>query len=59
LVSVGERNDYGHPSPVLIARLQRGGMRVLRTDQSGDLAVTAHSGRLAVVVRGHDPGGRR
>jgi competence protein ComEC len=59
LVSVGVDNDYGHPSPALLARLQGGGMRVLRTDQSGDLAVTAHSGGLAVVARGHDPGGRR
>jgi competence protein ComEC len=52
LVSVGLDNDYGHPSPVLLARLTRGGARVLRTDQQGDLAVVRDAeGNLAVAVR--------
>ncbi|GAA0734065.1 ComEC/Rec2 family competence protein [Dactylosporangium roseum] len=51
LVSVGAGNDYGHPSPVLLSRLVRGGARVLRTDQEGDLAVVAEAGRLAAVTR--------
>jgi competence protein ComEC len=59
LVSVGAHNDYGHPNASLISRLQRGGMRVLRTDQAGDLAVAVRSGGLVVVARGHDPGSRR
>ncbi|GAA4259172.1 ComEC/Rec2 family competence protein [Dactylosporangium darangshiense] len=51
LVSVGVGNDYGHPSPVLLAWLARSGARVLRTDQQGDLAVLRDSGgRLAVAV---------
>ena len=59
LVSVGAGNDYGHPSPVVLARLARDGARVLRTDLDGDLAVTDDAGRLAVVTRGLDPGRRR
>jgi competence protein ComEC len=52
LVSVGLDNDYGHPNPVLLARLTRGGARVLRTDQQGDLAVLRDTdGSLAVAVR--------
>jgi competence protein ComEC len=52
LVSVGVGNDYGHPSPVLLARLARGGARVMRTDLSGDLAVLRDGdGHLAVAVR--------
>ncbi|WP_426507532.1 ComEC/Rec2 family competence protein [Dactylosporangium sp. McL0621] len=52
LVSVGVGNDYGHPSPVVLARLARGGARVMRTDQQGDLAVVRDgSGRLAVTAR--------
>ncbi|MFG2040736.1 ComEC/Rec2 family competence protein [Dactylosporangium sp. NPDC048998] len=52
LVSVGVGNDYGHPSPVLLARLARGGAQVLRTDLQGDLAVVRDGGgRLAVAVR--------
>ncbi len=55
LVSVGLGNDYGHPNPSLLARLTRGGARVLRTDQSGDLAAVATGRGLAVVARGDPP----
>ena len=55
LVSVGRDNDYGHPNAALLARLDHGGARVLRTDLAGDLAaVTTHHG-LAVVARGSPP----
>jgi competence protein ComEC len=56
---VGAGNDYGHPSAVVLARLRREGMRVLRTDEDGDLAVVDDGGRLASVARGVSPGGRR
>jgi competence protein ComEC len=52
LVSVGKDNDYGHPNASLLARLVRGGARVLRTDQSGDLAAVETAGGLGVVARG-------
>lgn len=55
LVSVGKNNDYGHPNASLIARLARGGARVLRTDQSGDLAAVVTGHGLAVVARGSPP----
>jgi competence protein ComEC len=56
LVSVGLDNDYGHPNAALLARLTRGGTRVLRTDQGGDLAAVVTGGRgLAVVARGDPP----
>lgn len=51
LVSVGAGNDYGHPNPALMARLLRGGTRVLRTDVDGDVAVVLDEGRLMVSVR--------
>ena len=38
VISVG-RNNYGHPAPQLLSRLQRLGVRAYRTDQAG--AVTA------------------
>ncbi len=60
LVSVGAGNGYGHPNPAVLARLSRGGARVLRTDTDGDLAVVSDDGQgLAVAVRGLDPGGAR
>jgi competence protein ComEC len=52
LVSVGKDNDYGHPNANLLARLVRGGARVLRTDQAGDLAAVETAGGLGVVARG-------
>ena len=52
LVSVGKDNDYGHPNANLLARLVRSGARVLRTDQSGDLAAVVTPGGLGVVARG-------
>jgi competence protein ComEC len=55
LVSVGRDNDYGHPNASLLARLARGGARVLRTDQAGDLAAVATGDGLAVVARGDPP----
>jgi competence protein ComEC len=57
-VSVGARNDYGHPSPKTLARLEASGAAVLRTDIDGtitistdgtDLHVQAASTRLAFV----------
>jgi competence protein ComEC len=56
MVSVGAGNEYGHPNPAVLARLARGGARVLRTDTEGDLAAVARDGGLAVAVRGLDPG---
>ncbi|MFI7521748.1 ComEC/Rec2 family competence protein [Micromonospora globbae] len=56
LVPVGAGNDYGHPSPGLLARLARNGARVLRTDVDGDVAAVRRDGGLAVVARGSPPG---
>jgi len=59
LVSVGAQNRYGHPNPGVLAHLSRGGVRVLRTDRHGDVAVVLDRGRLAVVARGIEPGRAR
>ncbi|MBA2552500.1 MAG: ComEC/Rec2 family competence protein [Geodermatophilaceae bacterium] len=39
VISVGADNDYGHPSPDLVAQLRGLGMRVLRTDTDGAVAI--------------------
>ncbi|MCI0383592.1 ComEC/Rec2 family competence protein [Streptomyces sp. CNQ085] len=41
LVSCGEDNPYGHPSPGLLSGLRALGSAVVRTDTHGSLAVTA------------------
>ncbi|MEV4657986.1 ComEC/Rec2 family competence protein [Micromonospora sp. NPDC049301] len=58
LVPVGTGNTYGHPNAGLLARLSRGGARVLRTDTDGDLAAIRAGAGLAVVRRGLPPGQR-
>ncbi len=50
LVSAGRRNPYGHPSPEVVARLERQAVRVLRTDLHG---------RIEVRFRRDGSGGRR
>lgn len=39
LVSAGRGNRYGHPDPEILARLERSGSRVWRTDQHGTVSV--------------------
>ena len=36
-ISVGEDNRYGHPTEQALARLERAGCKVLRTDRDGDI----------------------
>jgi competence protein ComEC len=55
IVSVGAGNDYGHPSPLLLAELSRLGARTLRTDQDGDIAVSADGPGLTVTTRSRGP----
>ena len=39
LISVGKENSYGHPAPESIGELMRRRIKVMRTDQSGGIAV--------------------
>jgi competence protein ComEC len=50
VVSVGRDNDYGHPSPLLLAELSKIGVPVYRTDLDGDIAVVDDGARLTAVV---------
>jgi competence protein ComEC len=59
VVSVGVDNDYGHPNPGLLARISAAGIRVLRTDRDGDVAVVDTGHGLAVARRGPPPGRRQ
>jgi beta-lactamase superfamily II metal-dependent hydrolase len=51
VVSVGP-NRYGHPNPGVLAELRADGMRVYRTDRSGDITVTFEIDATGKVVRG-------
>jgi competence protein ComEC len=49
VIPVGE-NTYGHPTPEMLALLAAAGVPCARTDQYGDVAVTAEGEGLAVRV---------
>lgn len=48
IISVGEKNSYGHPSPELLDRLQATGLRILRTDRDGAVRVLTDGERLEI-----------
>jgi competence protein ComEC len=48
IISAGEDNPYGHPSPELLERLENAGVRVLRTDRDGDVHVLTDGTRLEI-----------
>lgn len=48
IISVGKKNDYGHPHRRLLKRLERTGARIWRTDQNGDITVTIGPDDLSV-----------
>ena len=52
VISVGEGNPYGHPSPELIDALTDAGMLVARTDTDGNVAVVVDGHDLRVVTLG-------
>lgn len=50
VISAGEDNDYGHPTPQTLRRLRTAGAEVFRTDEQGDVIVTLHEEELEVAV---------
>ena len=48
IISLGEDNPYGHPSPELLERLKASGARVLRTDRDGAVHILTSSNNSGV-----------
>jgi hypothetical protein len=49
VISAGEENPYGHPSPVLLERLQQAGVRTLRTDVDGEIHILTDGKQIEVT----------
>jgi competence protein ComEC len=49
IISAGEENPYGHPSPELLERLEAARVRVLRTDRDGAIHVLTDGDRVEVT----------
>lgn len=52
VISAGKDNRYGHPSPLIIERLQKYGIKIYRTDLQGTIIV--HSDGQQILFN-HDP----
>ena len=50
VISVGEDNDYGHPTAAHLTMLKQNGYAVHRTDREGHVAVVESGDRLEVVT---------
>lgn len=48
VISVGEDNPYGHPTAATLATLAGHGVRVLRTDEEGGIAIDVGPGSITV-----------
>lgn len=48
LISVGEDNPYGHPSPLTMAALSAEGIPTLRTDVDGDIVLDVSRASIAI-----------
>jgi competence protein ComEC len=48
IISSGEDNPYGHPSPELLERLEASGARVLRTDRDGAVQILTDGDGLEI-----------
>jgi competence protein ComEC len=51
LISVGAENNYGHPSQDLIGEFEKRRIKVVRTDKSGGVAISAPN---KIRVTGND-----
>ena len=49
IISSGEDNPYGHPSPELLQRLTEMGVRTLRTDRDGAIHVLTDGHQISVA----------
>lgn len=50
IISVGARNNYGHPSPLVIDRLKNEESSIFRTDQNGTIRINLGENRLRVFT---------
>ena len=51
LISVGAKNDYGHPASETISLYEMTGSKVFRTDTQGDLAIIVSGQKLRVATQ--------
>src|SRR5262245_18263518 len=48
VISCGAGNRYGHPAPETLDRLQKAGVKIYRTDQSGDITIISDGNKFEI-----------
>ncbi len=48
IISVGKKNPYGHPTKEVLQRLEKFGIKVLRTDQNGDVEIVSDGSNIKI-----------
>ena len=46
VIQVGKDNRYGHPAPEVLDRLEKYGIKVMRTDEIGDIEIMSDGEKL-------------
>ena len=49
VIQVGKNNRYGHPTPEVLERLNKYGIKILRTDESGDIKIISNGNALRIT----------
>jgi competence protein ComEC len=49
VISVGSKNTYGHPTPLVLGRLAAAGATILRTDQMGSIVMESDGKQVTLV----------
>lgn len=49
VISVGKKNSYGHPTPEVLQRLEKFGIKVLRTDTDGDIGIVSDGNTIKIL----------
>jgi competence protein ComEC len=48
VIEVG-KNSYGHPTPEVLQRLEKYDIKVLRTDQDGDINIVSDGNNIKII----------
>ncbi len=49
VISCAKNNTYGHPHPDVLATLEKFGITVLRTDETGDIRILSDGSNLSII----------
>ncbi|MDF2963128.1 MAG: competence protein ComEC, partial [Paenibacillus sp.] len=51
VISVGERNTYGHPNPQVVSRLEERNTGIFRTDRHGEVQMKVKDGQISIRTK--------